>query len=652
MSDSPPRALALFTDRDEQRAAIHAYLDCLRAGEGHLQGALLSFHGVGGVGKTTLREKALAEFRAKLDEDVYSVAPFALAELDLDTDSVRADLPVAHLLGRVRAALRKADIQTPLFDYVYLRWWRGEYPHQSISLRKHAPGEGALAGLLDMADLVASLASAIGFSVPSAGLAQGLHQLFPKLHDWFHESRARQRFDSSPESWSQRERSERMPTLLALDLLEAIARTPQRSICLVVDGFERVQSRESRTDAQWALATLVAEVLRCPDTLPLPDGKPLRGRIGFMVFGREKLRWAEFYGRERVRTDWRHEITDQGELLGLTETDARWFLVEKAAVWERAQGRTAVAALIKRHVDAILAAASERLCGAPPSYLPYYLDLAVLLIRDNASGFTPELLGETPAELERRFLRSLEPGHLHALQALAVALEFDRGIFDFLRAQGFLEGYDFAWLVGDHWSFVNPVADRPGFHGLHRHMQASLIASLEPAEEMARARSILAALLERLLATMHFDRPADFGPAQEKALSDTMALLREHEADGLLEGASAIARALALEARFDSVQAMSVRRPFLEWSVQTAQRVLGPEHPATLTTRNNLAHWTGEAGEPAAARDLFRALLPDHERVLGPEHPRTVATRGWIEHLDKRIGRPSGAGHAGTHTAR
>ena len=40
------------------------------------------------------------------------------------------------------------------------------------------------------------------------------------------------------------------------------------------------------------------------------------------------------------------------------------------------------------------------------------------------------------------------------------------------------------------------------------------------------------------------------------------------------------------------------------------ERVLGPEHPDTLAARANLARWTGEAGDAAAARDLFAALLP------------------------------------------
>ncbi len=57
------------------------------------------------------------------------------------------------------------------------------------------------------------------------------------------------------------------------------------------------------------------------------------------------------------------------------------------------------------------------------------------------------------------------------------------------------------------------------------------------------------------------------------------------------------------------------------------KRVLGPDHPNTLTTRGDRARWTGEAGDAAAARDQYAELLHIEERVLGPEHPDTLTTR-------------------------
>jgi hypothetical protein len=73
------------------------------------------------------------------------------------------------------------------------------------------------------------------------------------------------------------------------------------------------------------------------------------------------------------------------------------------------------------------------------------------------------------------------------------------------------------------------------------------------------------------------------------------------------------------------------------------ERVLGPEHPDTLTTRHNLARWTGEAGDAAAARDQYAALLPVRERVSGPEHPDTMATR---HNLARWMGRAGDAAAA------
>ena len=74
------------------------------------------------------------------------------------------------------------------------------------------------------------------------------------------------------------------------------------------------------------------------------------------------------------------------------------------------------------------------------------------------------------------------------------------------------------------------------------------------------------------------------------------------------------------------------------------ERVLAPEHPETLAARDNLAVWTGAAGDAGGARDQFAALLPIRERVLGPEHRYTLTTRGNLAYLTGRRGMRSGPG--------
>jgi len=82
-------------------------------------------------------------------------------------------------------------------------------------------------------------------------------------------------------------------------------------------------------------------------------------------------------------------------------------------------------------------------------------------------------------------------------------------------------------------------------------------------------------------------------------------------------------------------------RDLLRDLLPLSERVAGAEHPATLATRHDLAYWTGHAGDPAAARDLLRDLLPVSERVLGAGHPATLTTRhdlaSWTGHAGSPV---------------
>ncbi|MET8154369.1 tetratricopeptide repeat protein [Actinoplanes sp. NPDC049668] len=75
-------------------------------------------------------------------------------------------------------------------------------------------------------------------------------------------------------------------------------------------------------------------------------------------------------------------------------------------------------------------------------------------------------------------------------------------------------------------------------------------------------------------------------------------------------------------------------------------RVLGPDHPDTLTARQGFAYWRGAAGDVAGAVVAFESLLADRGRVLGPDHPNTLTTRHNLAYWRGAAGDPAGAAAA------
>jgi tetratricopeptide (TPR) repeat protein len=68
------------------------------------------------------------------------------------------------------------------------------------------------------------------------------------------------------------------------------------------------------------------------------------------------------------------------------------------------------------------------------------------------------------------------------------------------------------------------------------------------------------------------------------------------------------------------------------------ERVLGRDHPATLTVRFGQARVLGFLRDPKAEQ-LHRDVLADQQRVLGCDHPDTLLTRHWLGRLLVRLGR-------------
>jgi len=64
--------------------------------------------------------------------------------------------------------------------------------------------------------------------------------------------------------------------------------------------------------------------------------------------------------------------------------------------------------------------------------------------------------------------------------------------------------------------------------------------------------------------------------------------------------------------------------PLYRRALESRERVLGKEHPQTLSSVNNLALCLYALGDAAAALPLLRRALDSSEQVLGKEHPDTL----------------------------
>ena len=111
-------------------------------------------------------------------------------------------------------------------------------------------------------------------------------------------------------------------------------------------------------------------------------------------------------------------------------------------------------------------------------------------------------------------------------------------------------------------------------------------------------------------------------PLCQLLLPHQQALLAQEFPDSAIERSSKLLYSAAsfLQSSGDVAAAL----PLLRRTLEAADRVLGPEHPYTLSSVNNLASCLQALGDAAGALPLFRHALAGYERVLGVEHPDTL----------------------------
>ena len=100
-----------------------------------------------------------------------------------------------------------------------------------------------------------------------------------------------------------------------------------------------------------------------------------------------------------------------------------------------------------------------------------------------------------------------------------------------------------------------------------------------------------------------------------------------------LEGANVVAQA------YDSAGRLGEAIALYEQVLADRIRVLGPDHPDTLSSHNNLAYAYISVGRLADAIALYEQTDADSVRVLGPDHPDTFVSRNNLAFVYELVGR-------------
>ncbi|RPB01269.1 TPR-like protein [Choiromyces venosus 120613-1] len=227
------------------------------------------------------------------------------------------------------------------------------------------------------------------------------------------------------------------------------------------------------------------------------------------------------------------------------------------------------------------------------------------------------------------------PTAAHLLRLIAF---FDRqNIPEELLSQCGLEGIDdsieFREAIGKllGFSLVTDVK-REGkrFYELHRLVQLSIRAYLSP-EELDHWKLTALRVVSRLF-------PRDetewrYGGIAAAYVPHALAVTKE-STDSVAENLiSLMGSYLSYIGFYGESEAMFHR------ALEGREKVLGPDHPGTLTIVNNLAFVLNDRGRYGESEAMFHRALEGREKVFGPDHPDTLANVNNLASVLQNLGR-------------
>ena len=177
-----------------------------------------------------------------------------------------------------------------------------------------------------------------------------------------------------------------------------------------------------------------------------------------------------------------------------------------------------------------------------------------------------------------------------------------------------------------HRSIVQQTADDGTMTMLHR-LQAQVLRECWSESEYHEACAAASDLLGHV--DLHRYPSNDTKRRRQETLDlvDQLRLIGTQEHSRVLFESPQITRSLSRAFSHASDLGLSYEALTLDVAVKALEGLLGPDHPYTLASRNNLAGAYEGAGRLTEAIALFEQVLADRIRVLGEDHLQTLTSR-------------------------
>ncbi len=177
-------------------------------------------------------------------------------------------------------------------------------------------------------------------------------------------------------------------------------------------------------------------------------------------------------------------------------------------------------------------------------------------------------------------------------------------------------------LFAQMLSGINPRLEEQGGEPLYAQLGRLAERAADQLDAEAVGDAIVVARLQTILGNTlrELGRYAKAIEVLEKAVVTRERLLGEDHPDTLTSRNN-----LALT--YHVAGQVNKALPLYEANLQAMTAKMGPNHPETLISRNNLAGAFMDAGMVDKALPLYEATLRDTEAALGPNHPQTLASR-------------------------